>query len=82
MDMDPDKLRKRFHSLTAKGAAIRAKSDPIRKKRDATIVNQAKTLDELNKKLRDAESGLYEIEQERAMIARALGGRVGEPASE
>ena len=79
MDMDPDKLRKRFHSLTAKAMAIRAKSDPIRKKRDATSANHAKIIGEMNKKLRDAEDGLYEIEQERAMIARALGGRVGEP---
>lgn len=79
MDFDPDKMRARFHDLTAKAVAVRAKADPIRAKRDNMQVRHAKEAAKANTEVAKAEKGLFEIEQERAMIARALGGRVGEP---
>jgi uncharacterized coiled-coil DUF342 family protein len=79
MDMNPNKLRKRFHELTAKRDAIRAKADPLREARDKAAANHAKEIADHNAKVRAAEKGLYDIDQERAMIARALGQRVGEP---
>lgn len=78
MEMNPDKLRKRFHDLTAQAAKIRAKSDPIRAKRDKAQKDYMESIGKQNEALKKAEDGLFEIEQERAMIARALGGRVGE----
>lgn len=78
MNLDRDKLKKRFHELTAKAAAIRAKSDPVRAARDKLVAKHAKEEAAANKKVKDVEEGLFEIEQERAMIARAVG-NVGEP---
>lgn len=78
MDFDPDQMRARFHQLTAKGQAIRDKAGPIRAARDKAVQRHAAEIDKHNKKVRAAEKGLYEIDQERAMLARALGGRVGE----
>lgn len=75
---DREKLQARFHALTAKREAIRAKADPIREQRDKIIARHAKEAAEINKKVQAAEKGLFEIDQERAMIARALG-NVGEP---
>jgi hypothetical protein len=79
MNLDPEKLRARFHELTRKANDQRAKSEPIRAERDKVAVRHAKEIEKHNAKVRAAEKGLYEIDQERALIARALGGRVGEP---
>jgi uncharacterized protein (DUF3084 family) len=78
MDYNPEKMRARFHDLTAKAAKIRAKADPLREARDEVAARHAKEIAAHNKKVRAAEDGLFDIEQERAMLARALGGRVGE----
>jgi hypothetical protein len=78
MDYNPEKMRARFHDLTAKDAKIRAKADPLREARDKVAARHAKEIAVHNKKVRAAEEGLFDIEQERAMLARALGGRVGE----
>lgn len=81
--LHPDNLRKRFAELTAQSDAIRAKVDPMREKRDKAIQAGTITLNELKKQsaaILKAEEGLYDIEQERATISRALPGRnVGEP---
>lgn len=78
----PAEQRARFAELTAAAAAIRAKVDPLREHRDA-VVNKAREDEQvLNDEIREAEAGLFEIEQERAMIVRALGGKTGEPAPE
>lgn len=79
MDFDPEKMRRRFHELTTKAAAIRAKADPARADRDRLAAKHGKELETANRKVRTAEKGLFDIEQERAMLVRALGGRMGEP---
>ena len=79
MNLSPETLRKRFHELTARAEKIRAKADPLRGKRDALLGKHGAEIDPLNAKIRKAEDGLFEIEQERAMIARALAGKVGAP---
>lgn len=79
MQFDPDKMRKRFHELKAKREAQRAKADPIRAARDKVAARQATEIAKHNKRVRAAEDGLVEIEQEMAMLVRAVGGRMGEP---
>lgn len=79
MDLDPNKMRKRFHELGDKRDKIRAKADPLRTTRDKAARRHATEIAKHNDKVRSAEQGLFEIDQERAMIARALGGRLGEP---
>jgi hypothetical protein len=78
MNYDPETMRARFHDLTAQAVKIRARADPLRDARDTLIKRHANEIDSHNKKVRAAEKGLFEIEQERAMLARALGGRVGD----
>jgi predicted nucleic acid-binding Zn-ribbon protein len=80
MDFDQKKLRARFAELTKKHDAIRAKSTPLRDSYDKTVQANRAREDDLAAKVKAAEKGLYEIEMERAMIARALGGRTAEPA--
>lgn len=65
-------VRARFDELTVKKAAIHAVSDPLRAARDK-FVNEAKEFEEkANAEIRDAEAGLFELDQERAMLARQL----------
>lgn len=73
-------MRKRFHELQAMRDKQRAKADPIRAKRDELVAKQLKELEAEDKKVAAAEEGLFDIEQEMAMIVRAVGGKMGEPA--
>lgn len=75
MDLSPATLRKRFAELTKKHDGIRAKSAPLREKYDALVQNNRKAEDAAAKRVSDAEMGLFDIEMERAAIARALGGK-------
>lgn len=77
MKFDPDSLRARFHELGTQRDAIIGKATPLREKRDA-LVNKAREDEKaINDKIREAEAGLYDLDQERAMIVRALGGKTG-----
>jgi uncharacterized protein (DUF3084 family) len=79
MDLAPDKMRARFHALGKKREAIRAKADPIREKRDKLAQKHEREIAKANAEVKAAEKGLFDIEQERAMLARALKGQMGEP---
>lgn len=78
MDFNPEKMKARFWELKAKRDAQRAKADPIRAARDKIVAKHTKELAGHDAKVKAAEKGLFEIEQEMAMLARALGGRMGE----
>ncbi len=82
MDFTPPKLRARFRDLTEQMHKIHAKRDPLRTKRDALVAEQAEELAKHDKAIAKAEDGLFEIDQERAMIVRALGGKTAEPDAE
>lgn len=73
MRLDRDEMRKRFATLAKMREQIRAKADPLRAKRDAQIQNHAKEIAAFDKKIQSEEKGLYDIDNEMAMIARALG---------
>lgn len=75
----PNNMRKRFHELTAQAAAIEAASAPIRAERDALVQAHEATRAALDKRLKDAESGLFDIHTERAVLVRALNGKTGKP---
>lgn len=79
MDFSPEALRERFAALTAKHDEIRAKSDPLRIKRDKHVQAARKVEDKMNAEIKKAEEGLFELEMERATIARALGGKTAAP---
>lgn len=74
MKLDREEMRKRFAELGDKVEKIRAKSGPLRDKRDAKIkVHMDFFLRDANAEIAKAEKGLFDLENERAMIARALG---------
>lgn len=87
MDFSPDKIRKRFHDLTAEREKIDAKLEPLRKERDAILagdtdlsVKKAHARQNvLAEKIEALQKELAPIENERAACARALGGKTGEP---
>lgn len=73
-------LRKRFHEATAEANAIRATSSPLRETRDA-LAKQVHALEAqmaaLAEQIREAEKGLFDLDNERGTINRALGGKTG-----
>jgi uncharacterized coiled-coil DUF342 family protein len=80
-NFSPENMRKRFHELGKKRAAILAKTMPLREKRDKILQKaeaEAKALADQFKKI-EADEKLFELDQERAVIARALGGKTGKP---
>ena len=77
MDMTPATQRARFAELSGTRTAILAISTPLRDERDAVSAAAQATIATIDIQIAAEEAGLYEIDQERAMIARALGGRTG-----
>jgi hypothetical protein len=69
-------LTTRYGKITAQADAIQQVATPLRERRDALKQRHAAELASLNADIRKAEQGLFDIEQERAQIAIALGGRV------
>jgi hypothetical protein len=76
---DPETMRARFWALFREGEMIRASAAPKRADRDQKIAEHERTIAALNAEIKQIEAPLYDIEQERAVIARALGGKTGAP---
>ena len=76
--MNPSALRARFAELGEQREAVLAVSTPLREDRDAIAQTAAARIATLDEAIMSVESGLFDVDQERAMIARALGGRTGE----
>jgi uncharacterized coiled-coil DUF342 family protein len=75
MDMTPEALRARFAELGEQRDSILGQSTPLREQRDEVSVNAQTQMEALDDEIRAAEAGLFDIDQERGLIARALGGR-------
>jgi hypothetical protein len=75
---DPAKAKDRFHELDAKIRAQHAKLEPIREARSKLTQKHQREMDAMNKRQATAAKGLFEMEQERAIIAKVVG-NVGEP---
>lgn len=74
-----EEMRARFWELKAQRDEKREKADPIRAERDELVAKQLKELEKADAKVAKAEEGLFDIEQEMAMLVRAVGGRMGDP---
>lgn len=87
MDFSPDKLKARFEELSAKRAAVDKKLDPARAELNELAAGDTKLShgDAIKReaKLRadivKLQAELAPIENERAAVARALGGQTGVP---
>jgi chaperonin cofactor prefoldin len=83
MDFSPKNLKKHFDALTAKHDKIQEKLQPLRDELDAVVagegnitVKQARKKEEtLRPKIKALQAELAPIENERAAVAKALGGR-------
>jgi predicted nucleic acid-binding Zn-ribbon protein len=73
--------QKRFEEVERKVAKIREKSTPLREARDKHVQKAAAREAEMNAEILKVEKDLFELEQERAFLARALGARVLTPAN-
>ena len=78
--MAVDDLQRRFHQLGAEREAILTKSAPARHVRDAIAARVAaleQAMQTLTKAIKQVEEPLFEVDQERARLARALSGKTG-----
>jgi hypothetical protein len=75
-----DEMRARFDDLTGQREAILATSGPLRQQLSDGWESLSRT-DEtaLRAQIATAEDGLYEIDQERAALSRALAGKTSAP---
>jgi predicted nucleic acid-binding Zn-ribbon protein len=82
MNLTKEGLRARFEELTTQVEAIRAVSGPLRLARDEMVNDHRQAEQDADAEIRMAEEGLFDAEQERAMIVRALNGKTSVPEGE
>lgn len=90
MDLSPETLRRHFHALSKKRGAVDKKLDPLRAelgdlvagKTKLSVSSAQKREAEVREKIVKLQRDLAPIENERATVARALGGQTGIPESE
>ncbi|WP_267396542.1 MULTISPECIES: hypothetical protein [unclassified Sphingomonas] len=77
MDLTPENLRARFAELGEQRDAMLVASGPLREQRDEIAREAQARIAGLDTEIRAAELGMFDLDQERALIARALGGKTG-----
>ena len=70
----PDNMKTRREALRAQEADILAKATPIREQRDALVQAHEKARAVLDGELRQAETGLSDVQAEIAFLNVSLGG--------
>ena len=75
MKFDKEAMRKRLDQVEERVAAIRAKSEPLRAKRDKHVQAARAKEDEMNAEIKRVEKDLFDLENERAFLSRGLGAR-------
>lgn len=73
----PDELRARFAELQQVRADTLALSQPKREARDKLVADTAAEVAKMDTEIKKIEAELFDLDQEAALIARALGGRTG-----
>lgn len=74
---DNDAMRKRFHDLGRQRDTIMGSLAPLIQKRDEAIAAHEAVMRPIEAEIKAVRAPLYDIDQERALIARALGGKTG-----
>lgn len=79
-----DEMRKRFDAANAERDVIAKKVEPMRKEWDA-LQQQIQALEAKAKplmvKIKEIEAPLFDLDMERSLLARALGGRATSDAA-
>jgi len=71
-------MKTRFHEIKKTVEDIETKTAPLRAERDSLVNSVNPKIAKLEKQYKDLEAPLFELKNEFAMIARALGGQTGE----
>lgn len=79
---DATQMRARFAELKARRDAISAKVDPLHEERAKIRKESSEAEARLAGKIKAASSDLAEIDEEMAMLSRALKGRTAAPVEE
>ena len=79
MDFSEDGLRKSFVDISAQIASIRAKSSPLRARRDAHVQKASAIEAVMNDEIAEIETPLFDLDQTAARIVRALNGKTSAP---
>jgi hypothetical protein len=79
--LDSNAMRARFAELVKQRDAIHAKTDPLQAQRAKIRSEATKAEADLADKIKAAQSGLAEINDEIAMISRALKGKTAVPVT-
>lgn len=87
MDFSPENLRKQFRLLTTNHDKVQDRLQPLRDELDALVSGDTKLSAKeaikreatIRPQIKKLQNELYPIEMERAAVARALGGKTGEP---
>ena len=77
----PNNMRRRFHELKAKKAAIEAQLAPLRAEYDAIAQSMHAALKSRSDAIKaiQQEHDLFEIDMEMSRLVRLLGGKTGKP---
>lgn len=78
MTYSPDVMRARFRELGQKRSQMLAESAPLRARRDKLLNDAKAKARALDAEIAKAEAGLFDLDQERALISRALGHKTGQ----
>lgn len=79
MDFSPDKMRKRFAELTEQHDKLDAKRTALQLERDSKVdTHPEKVVRAYRDRIIKLHEEIAPIEEERAMISRALGGKTSE----
>ncbi len=76
MAFDKATHEKRRDDVEAQITKIRDKSGPLRLARDKHVQKARAKEDEMNAEIAKVEKGLFDLENERAFLSRALGAKV------
>lgn len=76
---NPDVMRERFHELGRLREDILAQTKPMREARDAAFAVAEAEWTTKSAEIRALEATLFDMDNERAVISRALAGATGEP---
>lgn len=76
--MTPEQMRARFHELGNQREKILAESTPLRQVRDAIVREVEPRIKELERQFKKIEEPLFDLDMERAALARALKGKTGD----
>lgn len=72
-------MRARFNELTAEHDRLIAELEPLQEKRDAYVNETAAKVKEMDAEIRKLRDPLFEVDQERGLLVKALSGKTGDP---